>query len=284
MLTQLKEVKIMEKIYNLDYSKIKENLKKARNAQNKTQDEVAADIYLGSRTTISNWENTNNNLLPSLPLMVHLCNYYAVVMDYILGKSTIETNDIKAISEAINLSPENVKTLYNDTFTNRFLDLLLSSEKYNKLIEKIHQLVNFSLYDDTLDKHFTESAVKKINNALKTYYNQTYYFDTTASSFSKYLEAELKINDYASIQDFANDTYLKPWDYSRMAGFEEKKKVQKEYEVTMDIAETVIKIETQKRYRDIARHDIAMLFTEVINDIIKMEQEKFASGIYIGYM
>ncbi len=274
----------MGKIYDLDYNKIKENLKKARNTQNKTQDEVAEDIYLGSRTTISNWENTNNNLLPSLPLLVHLCNYYGVDMDYILGKSTVRTNDIKAISEAISISPENVKTLCTDTFTNRFLDLLLSAEKYNKLIEKIHQLVNFSLYDDSLDKHFTESAVKKINNALKTYYNQTSFFDTTANSFRKYLLNELKIEDYDSIQDFANDTYLNPFNYSKMAGFEEKSKEQKEYEVTIDIAETVIKIEIQKRYKDVARHDIVMLFTEVINDIIKREQEKFANGEYKGYL
>ncbi len=272
----------MAEIYKFNYEKVKTNLKKARGK--KKQDDVAEALNIGSRTTISNWENPNNGSLPSFVDMVALCNYYDVDMDFLIGKSPIETKNIKAISEAINLSPENVKTLCNDSFTNRFLDLLLSSEKYNKLIEKIHQLVNFSLYDDTLDKHFTESAVKKINNALKTYYNQTYYFDTTASSFKKYLADELKIEDYDSIQDFANDTYLKPWDYSRMASFEEKKKEQKEYEVIMDIAETVIKIETQKRYRDITKYDIAMLFTEVINDIIKMEQEKFANGRYIGYM
>lgn len=273
----------MEKIYSFDYNIIKENLKKARNAQNKTQDEVAEDIHLGSRTTISNWENPNNSSLPSFADMVLLCNYYGVDMDYILGKSKLKTNDIKAISETIFLSLENAENLCRNTFTNHFLDLLLSSQKFKKLMVKIHQLVNTSIFNICLENHFTENAIKKFEKVFTNSSQHTLYFDTTPSSFQRILIPELKFENYNSIQEFLNDTYLRiPSDF-KTEKFNKKPKEQKEHEISLDLAETIIKIETNSRYTDVVKHNIVIQMSDIVNDIIEKERENFITGNYIGY-
>lgn len=281
--TQLKEVKIMEKIYSFDYNTIKKNLKEARKEKNKTQDEVAMELNLGSRTTISNWENTNNGFLPSFADMVLLCNYYGVDMDYILGKSKLKTNDIKAISETFSISLENAEKLSKNTFTNHFLDLLLSSEKFKKLMLKIHPLVYTSIFNICLENQFTETAVKKFRRALTNSYQQSLFFNTSPSSFQIELLPELKFESYNSIEEFLNDTYLKIPSNFKTEEFNKKTREQKEFEISLDLAETIIKIEANSRYIDVAKHDIVIQISDIVNDILEKERENFITGNYTGY-
>lgn len=284
ILTQLKEVKIMEKIYSFDYNTIKKKLKEARKEKNKTQDEVAMELNLGSRTTISNWENTNNGFLPSFADMVLLCNYYGVDMDYILGKSKLKTNDIKAISETFSISLENAEKLSKNTFTNHFLDLLLSSEKFKKLMLKIHPLVYTSIFNICLENQFTETAVKKFRRALTNSYQQSLFFNTSPSSFQIELLPELKFESYNSIEEFLNDTYLKIPSNFKTEEFNKKTREQKEFEISLDLAETIIKIEANSRYIDVAKHDIVIQISDIVNDILEKERENFITGNYTGYL
>ena len=68
-----------------------ENLRKSYNL---TQTQLAKKLNL-TKQTISNWEN--DNILPSIDTLIHVCDFFNVSTDYILGrddKKYIEVSDL----------------------------------------------------------------------------------------------------------------------------------------------------------------------------------------------
>ena len=57
-------------------------IKKHRNELSLSQEELAEKVYV-SRQTISNWEN--DNILPSIEMLVKIADFFSVSTDYLLG-------------------------------------------------------------------------------------------------------------------------------------------------------------------------------------------------------
>ena len=71
-----------------------ERIKKYREKQNLSQDELALKIFV-SRQTISNWEN--NNVPPSIDTLLRIARFFDVSTDYLLEFSNerkISTNGL----------------------------------------------------------------------------------------------------------------------------------------------------------------------------------------------
>lgn len=60
-----------------------ERMKQLRCSHNLSQVDVAHDLHV-SKQTVSNWEN--NNIFPSIEMLVKLADYFAVSTDYLLGR------------------------------------------------------------------------------------------------------------------------------------------------------------------------------------------------------
>lgn len=107
-----------------------ETLKKLRQDQNLTQEELAKKIN-SSRSNIANYENNNN--MPSVDILERLSVIFNVSVDYLLGKS--ET--IKLSKEDINFMNSIKKLDENDKILiKNMMEALLDKQEKNENEEK----------------------------------------------------------------------------------------------------------------------------------------------------
>lgn len=59
-----------------------EVIKKLRTAHNLNQVQLATELNV-SKQTVSNWEN--NNILPSIDMLIKIARFFSVSTDYLLG-------------------------------------------------------------------------------------------------------------------------------------------------------------------------------------------------------
>lgn len=87
---------------------LSENIKKLRQARNISQVELAKALFV-SKQSVSNWEN--DNIMPSVDMLIKIANYFSVSTDYLLGldkKEFIDTDGLS--SEQI----AHIKLIIND--------------------------------------------------------------------------------------------------------------------------------------------------------------------------
>lgn len=61
---------------------LNENIRRLRMARNISQVELAKALGV-TKQSISNWEN--NNIQPSIDMLIRICDYFRVTTDYMLG-------------------------------------------------------------------------------------------------------------------------------------------------------------------------------------------------------
>ena len=73
---------------------LNENIKALRQARNMTQVELANRLGL-TKQCISNWEN--DNVAPSVEMLVKLADFFCVSTDYLLGRDKNETITVSGL-------------------------------------------------------------------------------------------------------------------------------------------------------------------------------------------
>ena len=63
------------------------NIKKLRKARNISQVELANALFV-SKQSVSNWEN--DNIMPSVDMLIKIADYFGVSTDYLLGRDHSE--------------------------------------------------------------------------------------------------------------------------------------------------------------------------------------------------
>ena len=69
-------------------------IKELRTAHNLSQVEFAHKLSV-AKQTVSNWEN--NNIQPSIDMLVKIADYFGVTTDYLLGRSNEKSLDISKL-------------------------------------------------------------------------------------------------------------------------------------------------------------------------------------------
>lgn len=70
-------------------------IKELRIAHSLTQVELAKELSV-SKQAVSNWEN--NNIQPSIDMLIKIADYFGVSTDYLLGRSNIPLLDISGLA------------------------------------------------------------------------------------------------------------------------------------------------------------------------------------------
>lgn len=70
-------------------------IKELRTSHNLTQVEFAKALAV-SKQAVSNWEN--NNIQPSVDMLIKIADYFGVSTDYLLGRSNDNSLDISGLS------------------------------------------------------------------------------------------------------------------------------------------------------------------------------------------
>ena len=85
-----------------------EQIKKLRMAKNISQVELADKLSV-TKQSISNWEN--ENIMPSIDMLIKIAEYFGVTTDFLLGLSEKHTLNTEGLSEP---KISHIQTLIND--------------------------------------------------------------------------------------------------------------------------------------------------------------------------
>ena len=76
---------------------INEMIRKLRKEFNISQVELASKLDV-TKQCVSNWEN--DNILPSIEMLIKIARYFNVSTDYLLGISSEKTLDVSGLTDA----------------------------------------------------------------------------------------------------------------------------------------------------------------------------------------
>lgn len=85
-----------------------EQIKKLRLNKSLTQVELANKLGV-AKQSVSNWEN--ENIMPSIEMLIKIADYFGVTTDFLLGLSDKHTVNTEGLSE---LQIAHIQTLIND--------------------------------------------------------------------------------------------------------------------------------------------------------------------------
>ena len=75
---------------------LSEHIKKLRQSANFSQVDLAGKLSV-TKQTVSNWEN--NNIQPSIDMLVKISDLFGVSTDYLLGRDNHPRLDVRGLSE-----------------------------------------------------------------------------------------------------------------------------------------------------------------------------------------
>lgn len=75
---------------------LNENIKKLRSARGLNQVEFAKLMGV-SKQCVSNWEN--DNVIPSIDMLLKMATFFNVTTDYILGRTETKTLDVSRLTD-----------------------------------------------------------------------------------------------------------------------------------------------------------------------------------------
>ena len=75
---------------------LNERIKELRNSLNLTQVELAKSLNV-TKQCVSNWEN--DNIQPSVDMLLKIAKYFNVSTDYLLGKESKKTIDVSLLND-----------------------------------------------------------------------------------------------------------------------------------------------------------------------------------------
>ncbi len=75
---------------------LNENIRKLRLARNLSQVDLAKALGV-TKQSVSNWEN--NNILPSIDMLIRLAHFFSVSTDYILGLNQTKYIEVTGLTD-----------------------------------------------------------------------------------------------------------------------------------------------------------------------------------------
>ena len=91
---------------------LNETIRNLRTARGISQVELASELGI-TKQCVSNWEN--DNILPSIEMLVKISKYFKVSTDYLLGLDNKKTIDVSELTE---VQTEHIKLIINDIIKN----------------------------------------------------------------------------------------------------------------------------------------------------------------------
>ena len=87
---------------------LNETIKKLRVAGNYSQVDIAKKLSI-TKQTVSNWEN--NNIQPSVDMLVKIADLFGVTTDYLLGRESVTKIDVGGLDDE---EIQHINMLIND--------------------------------------------------------------------------------------------------------------------------------------------------------------------------
>lgn len=253
---------------------ISNNLKLLRDKNNLNQEQLLNLIEPSnehsSHSKVSAWENPSIRTLPNLVDLAKICTALDTDMNYICGKTKIQSSETLKISKLINISQNNIKILKQNKDYGQFLNYFIESDLFTEFLSRINQLAISSMLKSVIDTTLTSKIIKQINILFEKYYSSTLPFDLSKENWNAFLKSNLKFKDYNSLFVDEGKNVLKNR-YPSFNKLNDENKINCMYEVLADIT---FDYKLSEKQLELSKIQIQKQLMEIIDLFISRESEK----------
>lgn len=226
--------------YVFKVNDIKRKLKSLRESKGYKQQEFVDKFkektgLIVARPTVSTWENINDKkgTLPSLAMLVDLCNFYKCDISYFFErKGEIISEETDKIATLLNTSERTVETLRDCDSYGAFLDKFikniskesveainnnenywflinnfLTSNSFEELANRTQQLVVNNVIDGAVKTIFTNKFLKNLKKYFDEFYFSEFPTEMTKTNFTKFLCKKIPSENFNS-EEFVESNFL----------------------------------------------------------------------------
>ena len=291
--------------YSYDNKEIKKRLKKVREKANLTQNELAKRLGKSAgvtedridkngkiktkdtgRTVVTTWESNNNDTLPKLPDLIKICNLFTLDMDFLLGASDIESQDIKTITDTVHISKKTINTLKKHSEYGTILDSMVNDELFDEISNRIKQLGRSFVLEDVITTSFHSEFISFIHKKFDDFYYSTFPMDISKESYVRYLMKQIPFDKEFDPIDFIEQYFLcegKHFIYNLfengMDEFYKLKSYEKYNVIISSIAEISYDYFMSLQSIELSKQRLNSMFADIINNAIKQETEKIKANM-----
>lgn len=201
--------------YVFDTKEIKRRLKSLRyypdGRKKYTQKEVASAIKINKdtgRTTVTAWENENNETIPDTRTLIDLCNFYECDLDYIFCKTDVISSDIKAIADKLHISEKSIDTLRGKKEYGQLIDKIINNKLFEEVSKRAHQLALNKVINDVITTSFNEHFEDKVKNIFDKYYFSVFPSDMSQKGYCEYIKSAIPYSEEFNPVAFIEDNFL----------------------------------------------------------------------------
>ena len=225
--------------YVYDVDDIKGKLKELRIGRGLTQQDFVDKFkektgLIVARPTVATWENSNdqNRTLPSLAMLVDLCNFYKCDISYFFKRKGVISEETDKIATLLNTSERTVETLRDCSSYGAFLDKFikniskesveainnnenywflindfLTSNSFEELANRTQQLVVNNVIDGAVKTIFTNKFLKNLKKYFDEFYFSEFPTEMTKTNFTKFLCKKISLENFNS-EEFVESNFL----------------------------------------------------------------------------
>ena len=225
--------------YVYDVNDIKRKLKSLRESKGYKQQEFVDKFkektgLIVARPTVATWENSNdqNRTLPSLAMLVDLCNFYKCDISYFFKRKGVISEETDKIATLLNTSERTVETLRDCSSYGVFLDKFikniskesveainnnenywflinnfLTSNSFEELANRTQQLVVNNVIDGAVKTIFTNKFLKNLKKYFDEFYFSEFPTEMTKTNFTKFLCKKILSENFNS-EEFVESNFL----------------------------------------------------------------------------
>lgn len=225
--------------YVYDVDDIKGKLKELRIRRGLTQQDFVDKFkektgLIVARPTVATWENTNDKkgTLPSLAMLVDLCNFYKCDISYFFERKGVISAETDKIATLLNTSERTVETLRDCDSYGAFLDKFikniskesveainnnenywflinnfLTSNFFEELANRTQQLVVNNVIDGAVKTIFTNKFLKNLKKYFDEFYFSEFPTEMTKTNFTKFLCKKIPSENFNS-EEFVESNFL----------------------------------------------------------------------------
>lgn len=266
--------------------KIKERIKELRQSHNIKQQELADIVGVG-RNAVTNWEhkpkdNKEQYIIPGLYHLLLLCNFFKVDIDYLLGKTSVKSEDTNTISTTLHISEKSINTLRNNKEYGQLLDKIINNKIFGEISNRVHQLALNKVLNDVITTCFNKNFEYKIENIFSEYYFSVFPYNMSQEKYSEYIKNSIPYSTEFNPEKFIEDNFLedgKNFIRNKSDNFSSLTKLEQYEIIISSIADISYDYYISQNLAELSKQKLDLMLSELLQDAINMETAEIKSNL-----
>ncbi len=260
---------------------IKQNIRNIRLSKKISQGKLAEGIHIGEnqsgRTSITTWESEKNTILPGLLSFLEICDFFNVDVDYLLGKTNIQSKDNGAIADAIHITEAGASRLREHPEYGPLIDFLVHHPVLPEITGRLHQLSYMEVFEDVMNTSFSPQLKRAVIKSFDRYQNQVFPMDMSCESFEEYLKKNFPFTEGFNGVDYAEQNFMedgKLYIYNAHDGFDSLSPLEQYGIIISAIGEISYEFLMRQQVVELSKQRIVGMLSDCVEQFIQLEAQR----------